>query len=218
MEFAKENAHRNLGDPKVHLSFVLDTSGIVSLLKAEATYDLPPPPPEELSAEETMVEATEMNTTEGVSGNATGDGADGATDGSANPSKKNGKKDSKKKVSKKSKPEDLVLRRTLKIVENVDQVKPHTWTPSMIAESRSKLAILAAKDEERKANEGMVPRLILNCYFTLTAALNDLEAYIYKVKNTFAEEEDGISSVSTEVIDSYDFYAFGELIVLGATQ
>jgi hypothetical protein len=38
-----------LGDPKVHLSFVLDASGLVSLFKAEATYDLPPPPVDELS-------------------------------------------------------------------------------------------------------------------------------------------------------------------------
>ena len=34
-EFAKESASRNLGAPKVHLSFSLDGSGVVTLAKAE---------------------------------------------------------------------------------------------------------------------------------------------------------------------------------------
>ena len=34
-EFAKEGAERNLGAPKVHLSFTLDGSGMVTLSKAE---------------------------------------------------------------------------------------------------------------------------------------------------------------------------------------
>ena len=36
-EFAKEGAERNLGAPKVHLSFTLDGSGIVTLSKAEVS-------------------------------------------------------------------------------------------------------------------------------------------------------------------------------------
>jgi len=42
-----------LGIPKVHLSFSLDSSGIVALNKAEATVELPPEPevPEEKEAE-----------------------------------------------------------------------------------------------------------------------------------------------------------------------
>ena len=34
-DFAKESASKNLGAPKVHLSFTLDGSGIVTLSKAE---------------------------------------------------------------------------------------------------------------------------------------------------------------------------------------
>ena len=37
-EFAKESASKNLGAPKVHLSFTLDGSGIVTLSKAEVHY------------------------------------------------------------------------------------------------------------------------------------------------------------------------------------
>ena len=155
MEFAKENAYRNLGDPKVHLSFILDTSGMVSLIKAEATYDLPPPPPEELGEQEPT--ADESPSTEAASSNSTGDEVpeDSASETSGDKAKKDPKKDSKKKSSKKSKPvADLVIRKTLKIVENVDQVVPHTWSPAMIAESRAKLNDLTLKDNERKANEG----------------------------------------------------------------
>ena len=37
-EFAKESASRNLGAPRVHLSFTLDGSGIVTLSKAEVRH------------------------------------------------------------------------------------------------------------------------------------------------------------------------------------
>lgn len=159
MEFAKENAYRNLGDPKVHLSFVLDTSGMVSLIKAEATYDLPPPPPEELGEAESTNSDEGASTTDTSTGNATTEEADDASgETKVDETKKESakKEQAKKKSSKKSnKPAaDLVIRKVLKVVENVDQVKPHTWTPAMIAESRAKLAALTLKDNERKANEG----------------------------------------------------------------
>jgi hypothetical protein len=43
-EFAKETVEKGLGEPKVHLSFVLDASGMVVLARAEATVDLPVDP------------------------------------------------------------------------------------------------------------------------------------------------------------------------------
>ncbi|OQS07494.1 hsp70, partial [Thraustotheca clavata] len=38
-EFAKKNADKNLGEPKVTLSFSLDASGLASIVKAEATLE-----------------------------------------------------------------------------------------------------------------------------------------------------------------------------------
>merc|ERR1711918_325415 len=40
-DFAKETESKGLGQPKVHLSFTLDSSGVVSLNKAEASVELP---------------------------------------------------------------------------------------------------------------------------------------------------------------------------------
>ena len=166
MEFAKENAYRNLGDPKVHLSFILDTSGMVSLVKAEATYDLPPPPPEELGEEqesttENETSATDTSAEDSAKKEESSD--EPVTEQTTDSGKKDSKKEAnKKKTSKKSKPApDLVLRKTLKVVENVDQVTPHTWTPAMIAESRAKLAALTLRDNERKANEGMFTNTVV---------------------------------------------------------
>ena len=55
-DFAKEHESKDLGSPKVHLSFALDASGVVSLTKAEATLDLPAEPEEEEKDEETKEE------------------------------------------------------------------------------------------------------------------------------------------------------------------
>merc|ERR1711968_385586 len=58
-DFAKETESKGLGQPKVHLSFTLDSSGVVSLNKAEATVELPP---EEPTAEEKTAAEAEAAT------------------------------------------------------------------------------------------------------------------------------------------------------------
>jgi len=50
-DFAKEAASKGLGSPRVHLSFTLDSGGVVSLSKAEATVDLPIEPEPESEQE-----------------------------------------------------------------------------------------------------------------------------------------------------------------------
>merc|ERR1711871_355533 len=66
-EFAQDTVAKGLGIPKVHLSFSLDSSGIVTLSKAEATVELPPDP--ELETEE----ESETPSTEGTETNSTGE-------------------------------------------------------------------------------------------------------------------------------------------------
>jgi len=61
---------------------------------------------------------------------------------------------------------DNILRKVLTIEDNPSLLSPAGWESSSITESVSKLRALAYADEQRKAKE---------------AALNDLEAYIYKV-------------------------------------
>lgn len=191
-DFAKEASTKNLGVPKVHLSFQLDSSGITSLVKAEATVELPEEPePEPVVAEDNATEtvaAADGTATEGTDaeagkevGNnntATGDADDAKKTTDADASK-DGKKDSKKdtkdgkkgkdskKDTKKKEKKDNTLRRALGTAENTNLVTPNAWTPAAIAESKARLRALNAADDARKAKE---------------AALNDLEGYIYKVR------------------------------------
>lgn len=202
-DFAKDTASKNLGLPKVQLSFLLDSSGMVTLTKAEATLDIP--------VKETVAEADAPDVegqsaapTEPEDGESAGEpqgeeaaaGADGESvadekdkDGSAKKDSKDkdAKKDSKKskkekKEEKKAKKESNLLR-SLAIVEDCGRVSPPCWSPAQILEAKNRLRALDAADEARRAKE---------------AALNDLEAYIYKVKNRISEDEKELQKVSTE--------------------
>ena len=181
-ELAKESIAKGLGAPKVHLSFSLDGSGVVSLSKAEATYELPPEPePEpELGQEEEKKEEGEKVEEKKVEGE--GEKVEG--EGEKKEEKKEGeegkegeekkekdvkdKKAEKKKKDKKKKPkkQEREVRRTLLVSENHRAISPPSWPPLAIAEARGRLRALQAIDESRQARE---------------AALNDLEGYIYKV-------------------------------------
>merc|ERR1711975_152537 len=64
-EFAQDTAAKGLGVPKVHLSFSLDSSGVITLSKAEATVELPPEPEPEVDEETDIVADTpSSNSTE----------------------------------------------------------------------------------------------------------------------------------------------------------
>lgn len=142
--FAGEHKDRGVA-PKVHLSFGLDASGIVSLTKAEATleYEEEVPVP---------VNATDVNTTEEVA-----------------------------PVMEKKK---HVLRRVLTVARNLQAVLPTQWSSAEISEAKTRLKVLQAADELRKAK---------------AAAMNDLEAYVYKVKNRLTDDESALAAVSTEL-------------------
>mmetsp|Transcript_12702 Transcript_12702/g.12343 ORF Transcript_12702/g.12343 Transcript_12702/m.12343 type:complete len:926 (+) Transcript_12702:120-2897(+) len=193
-DFAKEHADKDLGAPKVHLSFSLDGSGIVSLSKAEATYELPVEPEVEEVEEEKEEGGIEPEVVaekaEGADVNSTAPESSESNDTApATPTaeekkelrKKKAAKDKKKNAKKIKK--DNVLRKALSISENHLLVSPSSWSPLIIAESKAKLRALNAQDDSRKAKE---------------AALNDLEAYIYKIKNRLGDDEEALKAVSTE--------------------
>lgn len=75
------------------------------------------------------------------------------------------------------------MRRTLTIEDNPTLISPPAWSTDELAESRDKLAALDYEDRQRKAKE---------------AALNELEGYVYKVKNRLMDDEAELSKVSTE--------------------
>ena len=182
-DFAKETASKGLGQPKVHLSFALDGNGIVTLSKAEATLELPAEKEEE---EELKVEADTNSTDATSSDNST----ESSTSSNSTEAEGEEKVDDKKKTKtpkkdKKSKKikTDNVLRRNLGIVDNSPFILHPTYSTEQIIESRLKLKALKDADDRRKAKE---------------AALNDLEGYIYKVKNRIMDDEDKLKKISTD--------------------
>lgn len=211
-EFAEENSDRGLGPPKIHLSFALDSSGMVFLTKAEATLELPPDKEEEVAKAErnsTSQDATDSpvgsssnNTSDAVYGDKEKEGesvdADATDSGSAgseskdagstnstdgkDTSKKGKKSKGKEKVGDKKKlKKDRTLRRTLIVNENFDALTPSVWSAARIAEARARLRALDAADKARRDRE---------------AALNDLEGYVYKVKNVFEDDSKALAEVS----------------------
>eukprot|EP01039_Chlorochromonas_danica_P006723 gene6723-7432_t len=158
--FARESAAKGTGQPKVHLSFSLDASGVAELVKAEATFEY-----EEVVATPT-VPAADVNAT--VDGNETNSTQPEPVEAPANVT-----------VSTKK----HVLRRVLTVKHNNNAVYPPRWSQQQIADAKQRLRVLQQADEARKAK---------------AAAMNDLEAYIYKVKNRIYDEEDQLKVVSTE--------------------
>ena len=63
-EFAQDTVAKGLGVPKVHLSFSLDSSGVVTLSKAEATVELPVEPEPEPEVEEEAEAAADASTSD----------------------------------------------------------------------------------------------------------------------------------------------------------
>lgn len=212
--FSKEVAERSLGEPKVHLSFTLDASGVVSITKAEATVDLPLEVEETgaisenegesdadsattttasgddeggSESDETTAEKTEdAEKKEGDEGETKSDSAqDKDSKKDSKEDKKKSKKDKKKtKKDKKVKPETQ-LKRTLVVEEDFSATSPPVMSKERLMASKKKLTRLAKADEARKAKE---------------TALNDLEAYVYKIRNRLRDEDgpEQLGSVSTE--------------------
>ena len=191
-EFAKETSAKGLGSPKVHLSFLLDGNGVVTLARAEASVELPV---EEEKAEEASDNSTATEPAKAASAEeappaaeessdatATAQEGDKAEGDKAEGDKKAAKKKEKKAAKKKEK-KDNQLRRVLAVTENPRMLRPLAWTPAQVSESKSRLRALNAADDKRKAKE---------------AALNDLEAYIYRVKNRISDDEEALKAVSTE--------------------
>jgi hypoxia up-regulated 1 len=219
-EFSKEVADKGLGEPKIHLSFTLDASGMVSITKAEASVDLPVSEPESSTDDDGMPESaqTEDNeenngddnsSTKGVEDsdnnnesqdsdeseeNAASTESESTTESDAEAKTKTNGDDSKKKKSKsdkkkskKSKKEkaETQIKRTLVVEQDFSATNPPAMTKSQLQSSRQKLIRLKKADEARKAKE---------------TALNELETYVYAVRNRLREEDgkDQLGGVSTE--------------------
>jgi len=174
-KFSSKALLTNSSIPKVHLSFVLDTDGVVALVKAEATSEVHH---DDVGSYD-GVQSDEKNATHrndplpenplNVSGNTT-------LEESLHPKRANSTQ--QKKLKKEG-----IIRETLVVSKAFLRTNPPQWSDSQISESQFKLTMLQKIDNDRKARE---------------AALNELEAYIYKVKNRFVDEESELGKVSTQ--------------------
>ena len=160
-KFATDALQKNASVPKVHLSFSLDSDGVVSLVKAEATAEVYIPPASE-------ADAAAVNSTASAESNST---ASNSTATNSTSKDKKAKADDKK--SKDAAKTDNILRKTLSVTENFSATNPSQWSHQNIVEARLRLRALQLADDARKAKE---------------AALNELEAYIYKVRLGFQLE------------------------------
>ena len=212
-DFSKEVAEKGLGEPKIHLSFTLDASGVISVTKAEASVDLPPPPEEpsdenitsdvtnegdekdagEVETEsatvnnedsESTVEPESSSENDAKSEPETGSDSENNTKTEDSKKKKSRKEKRKEKKAKKEKAETQI-KRTLVVEQDFSATVPPIMTKSRLQASRQKLMRLKKADEARKAKE---------------TALNELETYVYAVRNRLRDEDgkDQLGGVSTE--------------------
>jgi hypoxia up-regulated 1 len=182
-QFVRDNAEKGvLGTPKVHLSFTLDASGLVSLSRAEVSLEVAP---EETDLTGSIVGAENATESTGDATGAASESSNSTEDSSASASSTSKKEGTKAGEKDKLKKKDRVLRKTLDVAYNYEATTPPQWTPDHIESSRSKLLALDAIDRQRRERE---------------AALNSLEGYMYLVKNKLIDNAEELSSVSTDEV------------------
>merc|ERR1712176_743961 len=185
---------KGLGKPKVSLQFELSSSGITSLVKAEAVV-------EEKYTVEVEVEIEDDEETE-TSSNDT-DSSDGKDDSDETTSKNDSKteensesqndttkeeilteeKEEPKKKTKMIEKEKKKTHRKSLDVESYHVGKIQPLSKDLIDEYKTNIAALAELDKQR---------------VLLEEAKNKLESYFYYVKNKLLDDEDNIAKISTE--------------------
>merc|ERR1712176_382780 len=184
---------KGLGKPKVSLQFELSSSGITSLVKAEAVV-------EEKYTVEVEVEIEDDEETE-TSSNDT-DSSDGKDDSDETTSKNDSKteensesqndttkeeilteeKEEPKKKTKMIEKEKKKTHRKSLDVESYHVGKIQPLPKDLIDEYKTNIAALAELDKQR---------------VLLEEAKNKLESYFYYVKNKLLDDEDEIAKIST---------------------
>lgn len=223
-DFAVEMKEKGLGSPKVSLQFELSNSGITRLVKAEAaveeiytvmedqeveeddddddneeveTVDATQDANKDAVEGETKVNATENSKNEAdpeatddkvteiaderetASNETLEDEESSETGGKAETVKEKSKK---KKIIQVEKEKKKVHKRSLK-VNSYYAGLVHPYSSDMMSESKGKLDELARRDKERQQ---------------LEEARNNVESYIYKIKNKLLDDEKIIGVVTTE--------------------
>lgn len=180
-EFAAEMEKKGLGKPKISLQFELSTSGIASLLKAEAAVEEITIVEEEVEIEDD--EEDEKAEAEESESEKDSEKKEDAAEADADAEETDEKVEPKKKKTKMvEKEKKKVHKRSLNVVSyHIGKVQP--YSASTMEESEDKLLDLAMKDKER---------------IMLEESRNKVESYIYFIKNKLSDDEEEISKVTTE--------------------
>lgn len=196
--FAKEMDEKGLGKPKVSLQFELSSSGITSIVKAEAAV-------EEIYTVEVEVEVEDDEATE-VSSNETSASDEKTSENETNEtttdterkleensesqnktseeeSSTEKKEEPKKKKTKMIEKEMKKTHRKTLDVESYNVGKIQPLSKDLLEEYKSNIATLAELDKQR---------------ILLEEVKNKLESYFYYVKNKLLDDEDNIAKISTE--------------------
>ncbi|KAL7472426.1 hypothetical protein ACHAXS_012758 [Conticribra weissflogii] len=201
-EFAKEMMEKELGVPKVSLQFEMSSSGLTTLVKAEAVVEEIVMVDEEVEVEDDEAEdgevkkenaddekkegdavdekKEEVEKEEGKKEGEEKEGEEAAAAADAEGEKKEEEKKKKTKIVQKEKKKKHV--RTLQ-VKNYYTGPIRPYSPAIMAESKAKLEMLAQKDKER---------------MMLEEAKNKYEAYIYYIRNKLIDDEETINKISSE--------------------
>mmetsp|Transcript_30409 Transcript_30409/g.63681 ORF Transcript_30409/g.63681 Transcript_30409/m.63681 type:complete len:960 (-) Transcript_30409:54-2933(-) len=200
-EFSKEMEEKELGVPKVSLQFEMSSSGLTSLIKAEAVVEEIVIVDEEVEIEDDEAEEGEAKEESTDDKKEEGDAAEEKkeeekseeenkeseekkeaedTAADAEGEKKEEEKKKKTKIVQKEKKKKHV--RTLQVKSYyTGPIRP--YSPEIMAESKAKLELLAQKDKER---------------MMLEEAKNKYEAYIYYIRNKLIDDEETINKISSE--------------------
>ena len=202
--FAQEMAEKELGKPKVSLQFEMSSSGIASLIKAEATVEenitiaedvlckdddedeACQPKEEEKKEEEPAASEDEKEEEEASEEKKEDDAAaDADADADKNDETDEGAKKKEKKIKKyKSveKQKKKVHRKSLEVKSfHVGRIRP--YSAEVMAESKEKLLELARVDKER---------------MMLEEAKNKVESYIYQIKNKLVDDEENVAKITND--------------------
>lgn len=174
--------------PKVYLTFTLDAGGVISLVKGEAQAEVVVAVKEkkdkkdkkekggdDKEKDEKTEEAESSNGSEEDGNEESNDAEDNTTNSDKEKEDESTTKKSKvnKKNSNKSQKEKKkLMKRALTIKEISKNLKPVPYTPETLVESKSRMAELIRRDEEKKEKE---------------TAKNTLESYFYSVRHRLSD-------------------------------
>jgi hypoxia up-regulated 1 len=183
-EFATKFADKNLGEPKVSLTFELDGSGVTKIAKAEATLE------EEYEVEVEVKKEKKKDAKKDKKKDAKKE--DGAEDEEKEDEKKDEKEEEKKEEEEP--------------VEKVKQIKKKTHRAVLLVvqayekwDHESGISVLPMSVTEKKDSMRMLREMELadNQRRANLEAKNKLESYVYTARDTLGAQEEEFMAVTT---------------------